>query len=414
MTIDKLIAGCVRRYFLYRYRRRIPKLVKKMRQKETIKVLFVLSDLSFWKTERLYVAMLQHPRFEPILGTTLINVDIGSEAMRKYVALTEYLHKYGYQFVELYQQNIIEIQPDIIFYQQPYEGFVSERISYLQLTKKNALICDVHYSMHTLAIKSQSKWTIDTNLHRYCWQMYVENDITARLGILSIIKGKNIRVTGMPVQDVLSQPKESFSDPWIPQTSYEKRIIFAPHHSIPQKDYDGWISNFLDICDAMISLVKKYNNSVQFAFKPHPCLKKKLVDLWGRSKTEDYYNFWKNSDNTQLFEGDYLDLFKYSDAMIHDCDSFTLEYCYVKKPVMFVINEANIKDREDALNDFGKMAFELHDKGCSIESIESFIQSVIKGEDSKKNERDYFFNNYLLPPNHKSAVSNIIDAIICG
>lgn len=98
--------------------------------------------------------------------------------------------------------------------------------------------------------------------------------------------------------------------------------------------------------------------------------------------------------------------------MIHDCDSFTLEYCYVKKPVMFVINEANIKDREDALNDFGKMAFELHDKGCSIESIESFIQSVIKGEDSKKNKRDYFFNNYLLPPNHKSAVSNIIDAII--
>lgn len=406
--------GFIHRLSLYRYRRRIPQLVEKMRQKESIKVLFVLSDISLWKTEGLYQAMLQHPRFEPILGTAVITSDFASEAIRKYETLTDYLEKSGYQYVEIYNGNMDIICPDIIFYQQPYDGFISETISFGRQAKRGALICDVHYSMRTLAIKPSNNWVIDLDLYRYCWQMYVENEITAEFGKLSVVKGKNIRITGMPIQDVLSQPKECFNDPWIKQDSSKKRIIFAPHHSIPHEGNLMNLSKFLDIADFMISIAKKYKDSVQFAFKPHPFLKKKLADVWGVEKTNDYYRFWEESENAQLCEGKYLDLFKYSDAMIHDCDSFTLEYCYVKKPILFLVDEVGVKFREEDLNDFGKMAFELHNKGCDAESIERFIQSVIRDEDNKKEQRDYFYIHYLLPPNGRSSVDNIMDAIIRG
>lgn len=410
----RLLVGSVHRLMLYHYRRHIPKLVEAVRQKEVIKVLFVLSDISLWKTEGLYEAMLLHPRFKPVLGTVVLTSDLASEAIRKYNALTDYLNKSGYPYVEICPDNINLLNPDIIFYQQPYDGFISETISFKRQAQRGALICDVHYSMRTLAIKPSNKWVIDLELYRYCWQMYMENKITAGFGKLSVVKGRNIRITGMPIQDVLSQPKECFNDPWIKQNSHKKRIIFAPHHTIPHEGNLLNLSKFLDIADDMILLVKKYKDSVQFAFKPHPFLRKKLVDVWGVEKVNAYYQFWEKSDNTQLCEGKYLDLFKYSDAMIHDCDSFTLEYCYVKKPILFLVDGADVKVREEDLNDFGKMAFGLHDKGCDVDSIERFIQSIVRDEDSKKEQRASFYDNFLLPPNHKSASDNIMDAIIRG
>lgn len=413
-SIYRSARAFLRLLILYYYRRRIPKLVKKVREKEIIKVLFVLSDVSLWKTEGLYLTMLRHPRFEPIIGTTLITADLASEAIRKYNNLIEYLDKAGYQHVEIYFGNMRIINPDIIFYQQPYDGFISEDISYYKQALRGALICNIPYFMNTLAIKNIYKWVIDLELHRYCWQMYVENKITAGVGKLSILKGKNIRITGMPIQDVLSQPKEKFNNPWIKQETNKKRIIFAPHHSIPGKESLMNLSRFLDVADIMISLATKYKDSVQFAFKPHPFLRKRLVGEWGAKKTNAYYHFWEEAENTQLCEGEYLDLFKYSDAMIHDCDSFTLEYCYVKKPVMFLVSEEGTKIREEDLNDFGKMAFDLHDKGDNAEAIEQFIQSVIRDEDNKKERRECFYKNYLLPPNRKSASDNIIEAILKG
>lgn len=413
-SIYLLIRNCFRLPILYYYRRRIPKLVKQVRQKEKIKVLFVLSDVSLWKTEGLYQTMLRHPCFEPILGTTLITSDIASESIRKYNSLINYLDKAGYPHVELYSENMLIINPDIIFYQQPYGGFISENISYYKRALMGALICNVPYFMNTLAIKPDNKWVIDLELHRYCWQMYVENEITAGVGKLSILKGKNIRITGLPIQDVLSQPKEKFKDPWIKQDSHKKRIIFAPHCSLPSEGNLLNLSRFLDVADIMVSLARKYKDSVQFAFKPHPFLKKRLVDKWGTERAEAYYRFWKETENAQLCEGEYLDLFKYSDAMIHDCDSFTLEYCYVKRPVMFLVSKEGIKIREEDLNYFGKMAFDLHDKGDDAEAIELFIQSVIRDEDNKKERREYFYEKYLLPPNRKSASDNIIEAILKG
>lgn len=408
----RLSLSIKKRKDLYSYRRRIPKIVEQLRAKDRIKVLFVLCDLSLWKTEGLYRAMLNHPRFEPVIGLTLVTSDAPSEVIRKYNMLKEYLKVKEYAYVEIDNIMISNLKPDITFYQQPYEFFISMLVAYPQIVKNNGLICDIHYSFRTLSVSRKNNWIVDLSMYRYCWQMYMENEMNLDYGKVSRIKGKNFVVTGVPWQDELIKPKEFFTDPWKLQKKKKKRIIYAPHHTLLDTDNLLNLSCFRDVCDYMFEIAEHFSDDVQFAFKPHPFLKNKLINLWGREKTDRYYSRWNELDNCQLVEDSYIGLFKYSDALMHDCDSFTIEYCYIKKPILFLISPERIDIRRNDLNRFGQMAFDLHTCGFSKEDIYSFVSSVVKGEDIKKNERETFFQNALMPPKGKSAVENIIASIL--
>ena len=68
-------------------------------------------------------------------------------------------------------------------------------------------------------------------------------------------------------------------------------------------------------------------------FKPHPMLKSKLFRTkLGKAKTDDYFHFWETQSNTQFNDGEYIELFKQSDAMIHDSGAFLAEYIFTDKP----------------------------------------------------------------------------------
>lgn len=266
--------------------------------------------------------------------------------------------------------------------------------------------------MRSLAINKRNSWLINKSLHRHCWQIYMENKLTAAFGEISLLKGENLVITGLPVQDELLKDKSQFSDPWRSQHHAKKRIIYAPHHTIPVANNLIHFSCFLDVCDAMLELAEKYADQVQFAFKPHPFLKNKLVDYWGQEKTDAYYNRWATMNNTQLSEGEYANLFAHSDAMIHDCGSFTLEYTFTRNPALFLVKPTQEEAHRDELNLFGQMAYDLHDKGSSQEDIERFILNVIAEKDPRREERESFYHTYLVPPHCKSASQNIINAIL--
>ena len=112
--------------------------------------------------------------------------------------------------------------------------------------------------------------------------------------------------------------------------------------------------------------------------------------------------------NTTLVNGDYTDLFLTSSAMIHDCGTFTVEYLYLKKPVMFVGSEKHA----DRLTKFGRMCFNQHYVGDSIEQIRSFLDNVVlNGQDPKQHERENFFTKYLLPPKNRTVAENIYEEL---
>jgi hypothetical protein len=81
--------------------------------------------------------------------------------------------------------------------------------------------------------------------------------------------------------------------------------------------------------------------------------------------------------------------------MIHDCGSFTAEYLYTQKPVLFQIRDEKVKDE---FNSFGQLCFEKHYHAYTIEETETFIREiVINGNDPKAEEREQFYKQYLYP-----------------
>jgi CDP-glycerol glycerophosphotransferase (TagB/SpsB family) len=160
----------------------------------------------------------------------------------------------------------------------------------------------------------------------------------------------------------------------------------------------------------MLDFKDKYKDKVQFAFKPHPQLKPALYKHkdWGKERTDAYYKAWEEGDNSTFVAGAYIDLFKSSDGMIHDSHSFTVEYLYVGKPVMFMTNY----DRESQCNAVGKKAFAAHYHGTSRDDIQHFIEDVvIGGQDTMVEKRHAFYNDILVPPNGRSVAENIINEI---
>ncbi len=382
----------------------VPRKVKALRKKEVIKVLFVVNELGSWKTENLFQMMSQHPRFNAQLLLAP-----SKDTPYSYDIVKEYLERRGYIYETLnVNENIRKkINPDIIFYGKPYMGILENKYFYSR--NLYALFCYVLYSFRN----RNSQHLRKVVFFDFTWQLYAENKkvIEEMYDILNT-RGKNMVYTGFPVMDVLLQGKQTFPNPWQIQVG-KKRIIYAPHYTIYTEqvksnspiDY----STFLEYSDFMLEMAMKYKDKVQWAFKPHPLLKKKLYLIWGEERTNSYYQKWQDMENTQIDEGEYIGLFKHSDAMIHDCGSFKLEYLYTGNPVMYLIK----KDQKyDYPNWQTQEALKLHYHGHYKEDIEKFIQDVISGVDSLKEQRNYFVQTYLTPPHGKSACENIINAIL--
>ena len=79
----------------------------------------------------------------------------------------------------------------------------------------------------------------------------------------------------------------------------EKRIIWAPHHTIPTAPNLLEYSTFLDVAEIMLEIAEEYKEELQIAFKPHPFLLKKLYNIWGKEQTHAYYGKWAQLGNTQ-------------------------------------------------------------------------------------------------------------------
>lgn len=384
------------------YRHRQSCLIKEIRKKDEIRVLFVLAELGAWKTESLYVAMLKHPRFNPIIGVTTSLEVPGSKEQ-----LVSYLKSKKYSFVDLDATNdsISSVSPDIKFYYKPYPNSYPSGIFFDY--HMDSVVCHIFYGFS----QGGTAHSFNHKIWRYSWKAFVENDIVINTAKSLGVSTGNFVVTGTPMEDLLSQGKESFSNPW--KLCGEKvKIIYAPHHSLKgtNKNFIEY-STFLELGETILHLAKKYSEKVQWAFKPHPTLYPKLLKVWGKEKTDAYYDEWKNMDNSQLELGEYVGLFKYSDAMIHDSCSFIVEYMFTGKPVMFLERQPQTAEQL-MLGEFGYRAYQNHYHGKDEEQIEAFINDIILGNDPKKKERKKYYQDYLIPPYGMSASDNIIDAIL--
>lgn len=392
------------RYYLGRY----DDILAKIQHKQKIRIVFFVVSLSMWKYESLVRLLLKNNRFDvriipfPYPWHTKDEQKYFEEQIIDYCKENEFPYQIAYNPETQEYIPAEELDADMITYSQHYNGgYNFWKIE--KFWKKSLFFC----TPYGIPIDTKPEFN-NTLLHNVSWRIFYPTLISKPIFQSNrLTHGRNFVYTGNPIFDHLKNSKGIGKD-WKISSHTHKRVIWAPHHSIGENDLLPF-SSFLEICDDMIKLAQKYSDSIQFVFKPHPFLKERLVKLWGEARTEKYYQQWNELSNAAYVSGEYIDLFKTSDAMIHDCASFTAEYLFTLKPVLY-LSKPGV---EQHLTAFSRLCYNCHYKGRTIGDIEKFLnETVIAGDDPMRIQREKFYCDELVPPGNKSVGENMYESFL--
>lgn len=402
---------CLFRRYVRRFRQSQLAAAHRLRDKQQIEVAFFLTIPGMWKSDYLFQALRNNPRYHPYIVIYPYSTYKGfrKDEVWATVKRTErFIAGKGFEYVIPYDEKRHrwqdvkkELRPDIVVFTTPYKDFPPQFFVYHY---RDCLTCYVPYGFSSLNLYHVN---YDLIFHNLVGLHFVETELHKQIAVdHSRNKGENIVVSGYPGTEVFLRPDYRPKDVWKPMPTAMKRVIWAPHHTI---DGAFSISTFLLYCDFMLQVAEEYKERIQFVFKPHQLLKFKLQQLWGKERTDAYYDKWNAMDNTQLEESSYVDLFLTSDAMLHDCGSFTTEYLFTRKPVMYLVHQ---QGNDDNFSLFGKRSFQCHYHGACKEDIGHFLADVVlAGLDEKKAQREKFFATYLAPQGGMMPSQKIIHII---
>lgn len=384
-------------------------ILNSLKVKNKISILFLANHISQWKYQSLFEIYVNKEKYD-VNVIFIPNENYNSNYNTEYLFNKEEFKKKRINLISSFDTstnswknlNLI-YKPDIVFYSR---SLLKSKHKYSIYEFNNSLNCYVPYS---LFIDKNDKLQSGTIFHKLLWKQFLPFEENLKIAKKNY-DAKNVLITDYLGCDYFKIKNYSNIE-W--RNKSHKKIILAPHHTIEFKNKKNYFSTFLNFAYDFINLSIKYKNKIDFCFKPHPALKEKLYSHkdWGHQKTDDYYNFWKNSSNTILSLGDYHDLFTESDALILDSVSFTAEYLYLNKPYCFLIKD-NF-DYNASLNEIGQKIFNVLNKSNNLNSIETFIENnVMKINQKKLNDQKQVLNDLnILNKNNKLASENIFNFI---
>ena len=353
-------------------------LLQKVRVKAVVRVVFLVIHKSIWKVDPIFKKMLEDSAFDPVILVCPYMVRGEGVNQEEMDEVNDYFKAKNYPVVNSYNKAegrwvlIEEMKPDLVWFTNPHKITRSE---YFEKAYENYLSCYVPYYFMATDHVGSDQAEYNTFFWVSLWIVFLPHE-TAENKFLenSENKGKNVFVFGYPACENLINSSGELNRAWKKQTKNKKKIIFAPHHTI--EGGSNSISSFLVVAELMVELSQLFKDKVQWSFKPHPILKSKLYRHkdWGVDKTDNYYNIWSQSDNTQLDEADYEILFLESDAIVHDSSSFIVEYLFTGKPCMFLMLEGNAFK---LVNEFGRKALSCYKIAHDNNDIKSFVVDVI-------------------------------------
>lgn len=380
---------------------------RRVLEQDVIRVVFQISNISKWKCQKLLELMREHPRFRASVWA-VPEPYTSEEQQRRNLERTEtFFRERGIPCMRHARVTDFDAEtaPDILFPTEPYMPYFAADFNE---GVEELLLCYVPYFINN----SSQEYTHNEILHNIALYFFCENEPIGRFVSARMDNGgRNVAVVGLTMGDrFLEPPAPDTPSAWRETGKPMKKLIWAPHYSF---DYPG-NGTFLNTGKVMLDMAKKYADRIQFAFKPHPSLYQALClrSDWGQERTDAHYEAWRTLPNCQIEEGQYIDLFRQSDACIHDCGSFIYEYLYMDKPCMYLVNDGKLVG---CYNDNGLDAISCYDKGGTREEIEHFIETrVLGGQDDRGDARRAFINAHMLPPHGTSAAQNIIDTILSG
>lgn len=381
---------------LIKYNRNYKKQIQSLKHKDKIRVVFFLLNVDTWKYDSIYRKMKNSKRYEPIVMICPITNKGDDFLLHEFNKSILFCKKEKYDFKEglnFNNKTLLDVKkdinPDIVFFSNPNKLTNRE---FLISNFKDTLSC---YATYSYRISKYFAYEYDADLLNLVWLNFCETKYHKELSEkYARNKARNTVISGFPQFDLLTDVSKV--NIWKPQHKKLKKIIWAPHWTI--RDFQNSTHNwacFLDYYEVFLKIAIEFRAEIQLAMKPHPFLRSVLEreDLWGVEKTNEYFNKWNQINNCQIADGDYIDLFKDSDAMIHDSGGFMAEYLVLNKPIGYTLNDRNI---QDDLNEIGQELINNHYIINNEEELQNFIINVITDNDELKIERNNFIKNNLL------------------
>ena len=292
-----------------------------------------------------------------------------------------FIEKYGFEYViDGWNPNTNEFynpinQFDVVYYANPYDVMAHEYHSIHYASKQNVLPIHVSYgydiSMNYMLERLTTK---ELNL---VWRCYTDTTYSLEeYKKNQIIKAKNVKLIGYSKMDKFADYDNKKYD------NKKTTILITPHHTIESNELP--LSNFLRFSDLILQLPDLYPE-IQFIFRPHPLLFTNLINFnkWTKVEINEYLKQLQSKGVVYSFEGDYLEIFSKSDAIINDCGSFSIEWLLTGKPGCFVKNP-DLK--EEHLTPLMRKAISEYSIANSKEDIINFINQINKETHDKNYE----------------------------
>lgn len=381
-----------------KYKRVFKKIRSKIKNKQKIRVGFLVSENQKWSAQSLYDVLDKSDDFEPFIMVTLYqklfdikysdkrNLDENCEFFKSRNMKVEVV--YDIENKEYLSLNIHK--PDIVFYQQPWS---LDKLQNIFAVSNFALCAYVNYgSALTNGINEYQP-----TFFKFIWKYFIDNEIAKKVLIDKGVNSSIPVVSGQVKLDFYKKNINLRKNIWPNEGNLNvKRIIYAPHHSF----YESSLLKFGTFQWNGIFMLEfaKNHPEMDFIFKPHPVLRNSLVKfgLMNSDERDEYFMQWDNLPNTKIYDkGDYFDIFKSSDGMITDCNSFLLEYLPTQKPVLHLLNKSSVGH-----NKFGEKITKGYYKIRNTEQLQKTITQVfINGNDYLLKKRKSALENVYIPQN---------------
>lgn len=375
----------------YKYARILSALKQKIKKGEKIRIGFYVVFDSVFPAEQIFQMFLKDKMFDPFI-LVIPDVSRGEENMfyqldKTYKTLSS-KYKNVYMSYDKKEKAFIDFldKVDMVFFANPYDPMTHEYYRIERVSDQNKLTLYTHYG-YLLSNATQHIFTGHT--FSKLWKVFLLSRHEQKLLEKNEFSGKNGILMGYCKLDGLADIK--------PKKRTRKKIIISPHHTVKEWKNGLELSNFLRYSDFFIKLFKKYPK-IDFVFRPHPLLWINLENnnIWTKKQIDKYIKDITSLPNVEFQNGgEYLETFVNSDALIHDCSSFSAEYLFVNKPCCFLLKDQEKLDQNS--NAFHKECIKQHYPAYNEQEIIDFIENVvIKNKDLLREKRQAFVQKELL------------------
>ena len=140
-------------------------------------------------------------------------------------------------------------------------------------------------------------------------------------------KGINLKAVGSPSLENLQEQKNNYN-----------HIIYAPHWTINHETTIAY-STFKQTGKFILDYAQKHPE-FNWVFKPHPMLKKAILDnkFMTEDEVNEYYTNWEKL-GIACYDGNYFEIFNDSQLMITDCCTFLIEYLATGNPLIRLVSK---------------------------------------------------------------------------